>query len=88
VQLHQHADQDAGGQLHVRQVVGAERGDELRARDRLEDVVRRHREERVGEHQQRGCRFALAELDDLAGEPFEERILDRGGGQAVILMLA
>ena len=35
---------------HVGKIVGPEIGDELRSRDRLEDVVGRHREERIREH--------------------------------------
>ena len=62
VALHDDADQHAGRELDVGQVVGAQAGDELRPRDRLDDVVRRHRQERVGEHQERGGELAFPEL--------------------------
>ena len=68
VALHQHADDHPGGELHPRQVVGAEAGDELRPRDRLDDVVGRHRQERVEEHQQRGAAFAGPDFGD-GGQP-------------------
>ena len=75
VALHDHADGDGGDQRDVGDVVGAELGDELRARDRLEDVVRRHRQERVGEHHDERDAFLLADVDDRseagggAGDP-------------------
>ena len=52
VALHDDADRDAQCKGHPRQLVGAEAVDELGLRDRLDDVVARHRQERVQEHQQ------------------------------------
>ncbi len=80
--LHQHADDHAGGELDPRQIVGAEAGDELRPRDRLDDVVGRHREERVEEQQQRRSALAGAQLGQRrqpAGEQGRTR-LGRGHG--------
>ena len=54
----------AGDQRDVGDVVGAELRDELRPRDRLEDVVRRHRQERVGEHHDERDALGLADVDD------------------------
>ena len=68
VAVHQHANDDAAAKQHVREVVGAQLGDELRPRQRLEDVVGGHRQERVGEHQQRDGAFAVAQGDDSSEE--------------------
>ena len=53
VQVHENADEDRRPQQHPRQVVRSQVVDGLRLGDGLEDVVRRHRQERIGEHQQR-----------------------------------
>ena len=78
VGLHQQADHHAGPELHPRQVVGAQARDELRARDRLDDVVGRHRQERVEEEQQRSAALAGAQFGDRrqpAGEQGRTRSL-------------
>ena len=72
VGLHDQANHHAGPELHPRQVVGAQARDELRARDRLDDVVRRHRQERVEEEQQRSAAFARAQFGDR-GQPAGEQ---------------
>ena len=77
VALHDDADGHAHAEGHPRQVVGAKAGDELRPGDRLDDVVARHRQERVQEHQQRGGGFAVAQLHDRAQQP------RRGGRSAM-----
>ncbi len=64
VALNHEAHQQAGGQLHVRQVVRAQVVDELRPRGGLEDVVPAHREERVREHQKSGDRLFVAQFND------------------------
>jgi hypothetical protein len=51
--VHQHADEQPDHELHPWLVVGAELVDEAGTCDGLEDAVRRHRQERVGEHQER-----------------------------------
>ena len=72
VEVHDDADGDAGGEQHVGQVVGPEILDELRAGDRLDDVVGRHRQERVGEHQQGRCRLLAPDGRDGAQQAREE----------------
>ena len=62
VALHQHADEQARRELDVGEVVGAQARDELGARDRFDDVVRRHRQERVGEHHEPRAELAFPEL--------------------------
>ena len=73
VDVHDDADQDAGDEEHVRQIVSAECGDELRTGDGLQDVVRRHREKRVGEHQRRRRRLVGANGRHEAEHPVEQR---------------
>ena len=46
-------------------------GDELRPRDRLDDVVGRHREERVGEHHERGEALLLPHFDEGAKDALQ-----------------
>jgi hypothetical protein len=58
--VHQHADEQTDGELYEGLVVGAELIDERGSGDGLEDVVRRHRQERVGEQQERHGGFVLA----------------------------
>ena len=72
VALHDHADGEGRHQRDVGDVVGAELRDELRSRDRLEDVVRRHRQERVGEHHDERDALLLADVDDRSEEAAEQ----------------
>ena len=73
VGVHHSANDDAAGELDVRQVVGAEAGDELRPRQRLEDVVGRHRQQRVDEHQQCDPTFAGAQRDERVERASQQR---------------
>jgi hypothetical protein len=73
ISLHQHADQHAGAELHPRQVVGAQTVDELRSRDRLDDVVAGHRQERIREHEEGSRRLALPYLRDGAEQAARQR---------------
>ncbi len=66
VALHDEADGHADAERDPRQVVGAQLGNVFGPGDRLDDVVARHRQERVQEHQQRGGGLAVAELHDRA----------------------
>ena len=43
-----------------------------------DDVVRRHREERVGEHEQRGRALAVAQLDDRPEKATDDTNAGRG----------
>jgi hypothetical protein len=72
VLMHQHADQQSRRQHHPRKVVGAEAGDEPRSGDGLEDVVGRHGQEGVGEHQRHAPTFARAQDDQLVEHPPSE----------------
>ena len=63
---------DAEQRATAAEVRGAEISDELRASDRLDDVVAGHREKRVGEHQERRRRFAGTQLRDRAKESPDE----------------
>ena len=60
IKMHDEADQDAREEQDVRQIVRAECGNELRTRDGLQNVVRRHREEGIGEHQERRRGFLVS----------------------------
>ena len=72
VALHDHADHEAGEQRHVGDVVGPQVLDELRSRDRLQDVVGRHREERVEEHQDERDALRLAHFHDGAKNALQD----------------
>ena len=73
VALHDDANEDTGDELHVRKVLGAEIRDVFRPRDRLHDVVRGHRQERIGEHQQDGCRLVRPHLSEGPQQPAGKR---------------
>jgi hypothetical protein len=60
-----------GDELHVWDVVGTQRIDELGARRRFDDVVAGHREEGVGKHQESRHPFVLAEIDQGAKNPLQ-----------------
>ncbi len=62
VALHDEADEHRRGEEHPGNVVGAELVDVLRPRDRLDDVVRGHRQEGVGEHQEGRAGLSFPEL--------------------------
>ena len=64
VPVHQQADDDRAGQQHIREIVGAQIGNEFGTGQRLEDVVGGHRQEGVGEHQQGDGAVALPQGHD------------------------
>jgi hypothetical protein len=74
VALHDEADRHPRHQRDVGQVVGAEIADELRPRDRLQDVPHRHGEERVREHQERDDDFLVAQFHDGPQQAFEHGV--------------
>ena len=71
VALNDEAHDQASHELHVGKVVGAERVDELRAGRRLDDVVTRHRQERIGEHQHHRDELCIPHVDDAAERPLQ-----------------
>ena len=73
VALHDDPDDEGGDEQDVGNVVGAERRDEARPRNRLHDVVRRHREERVAEHHERRDGFLAPQLDDRRQQSLQQR---------------
>ena len=73
VELHHGPDQHAGDQQHPGQVAGAELADELRPRQRLDDVVGRHHQERVQEHQQQRSGFLPSDLHEGGQQPLDDR---------------
>jgi hypothetical protein len=61
---HQQPDEQSRAENDPRHVDGAEAGDQVRPCQRLDDVVGRHRQERIGEHQEDADRFLLPHLDE------------------------
>ena len=70
---HQHADEQARAEDDPRHVHGAQAGDQLRAGQRLNDVVRRHGQEGVGEHQEHRRRFLATYVGDAPDDPMKKR---------------
>ncbi len=68
---HEHADDQPGAEQHVRQVVGPEVRDELRSRERLDGVVRGHRQARVGEHEEGREALLFPDFDNRRQETLQ-----------------
>jgi len=64
VKLHHDPDEESRCEQHIGQVVGPQLRDELRPRHRLDDVVGRHCQKGVREHQERGDALIFLELDE------------------------
>ena len=74
IEVHQHADEHGGGEQDVRKIVGAELIDELRLGNRLQDVVRGHREKRVSEHEERNCSLTASGVGQTGDDPIPDGI--------------
>ena len=74
VEVHQHADEDGGGEQDVRKIVGAELIDELRLGDRLQNVVRGHRQKRVSEHEEGNGSLTASGVGQTGDDPIPDGI--------------
>ena len=74
IEVHQHADEDGGGEQDVRKIVGADLIDELRLENRLQNVVRGHREKRVTEHEEGNCSLTASGVRQTGDDPIPDGI--------------